>query len=48
MKWLLRYIAASTDVRLVYMKTGSVVEVKGYVDSDYAGDRDSRKSTTAY
>ena len=48
MKWLLRYIATTTNVGLRYLKTGTQLEVEGYVDSDYAGDRDTRKSTTAY
>lgn len=48
MKWLLRYIGSTTDIGLMYKKNGNQIDVEGYVDSDYAGDRDSRKSTSAY
>ena len=48
MKWLLRYIASTTDMGLLYVKSGDKIEVEGYADSDYAGDRDTRKSTSAY
>ena len=33
---------------LVYRGGKEVVELIGYVDADYAGDRDRRRSTTAY
>ena len=41
-KWLLRYIAGTVDYGLVYIKHGDHVKVKGFVDSDYARDIDSR------
>jgi transposase InsO family protein len=48
MKWLLRYLCSTTNLGLVYRQQGEKVEVEGYLDSDYAGDHDTRKSTTAY
>ena len=48
-KWILRYIKGTIDVGLVFEKdsTGKQ-ECIGYVDSDYAGDLDKRRSTTGY
>ena len=46
MKRILRYIKETSDVALCYR--GSKFTVKGYVDSDFAGDLDKRKSTTGY
>jgi len=48
-KWILRYIKGTVDVGLVFEKdnTGKQ-ECIGYVDSDYAGDLDKRRSTTGY
>ncbi|KAL5554637.1 hypothetical protein UlMin_042038 [Ulmus minor] len=47
-KWLLRYLLSSSDVGLMFKscKEGSIL--KGYVDSDFAGDKDKRRSTTSY
>jgi len=45
-KRILRYIKGSIDVALCY--GGSDFIVRGYVDSDYAGDFDKSKSTTGY
>ncbi|KAH9766026.1 Integrase catalytic domain-containing protein [Citrus sinensis] len=45
-KRILRYIRGTSDVALCY--GGSEFTVKGYVDSDFAGDLDKRKSTTGY
>ncbi|GJR03668.1 retrovirus-related pol polyprotein from transposon TNT 1-94 [Tanacetum coccineum] len=44
-KWILRYIHNTVDVGLVF-EHGSSQWVKGYCDSDYAGDLDKRRSTT--
>ena len=48
-KWILRYIKGTIDVGLVFKKdnTGKQ-ECIGYVDSDYVGDLDKRRSTTGY
>ncbi|KAH9689118.1 Integrase catalytic domain-containing protein [Citrus sinensis] len=45
-KRILRYIKGTSDVALCY--GGSEFTVRGYVDSDFAGDLDKRKSTTGY
>ena len=45
-KRILRYIKVTSNVALCY--GGSEFTVKGYVDSDFAGDLDKRKSTTGY
>ncbi|KAH9707327.1 Integrase catalytic domain-containing protein [Citrus sinensis] len=45
-KRILRYIRGTSDVALCY--GGSEFTVRGYVDSDFAGDFDKRKSTTSY
>ncbi|KAH9734072.1 Integrase catalytic domain-containing protein [Citrus sinensis] len=45
-KRILRYIRGTSDVALCY--GGSEFTVRGYVDSDFVGDLDKRKSTTGY
>ncbi|KAH9660405.1 hypothetical protein KPL70_024186 [Citrus sinensis] len=45
-KRILKYIKRISNVALCY--GGSEFTVKGYVDSDFAGDLDKRKSTTGY
>jgi len=45
-KRILRYIKGTSDVALCY--GGSEFTVRGYVDSDFAGDVEKRKSTTGY
>ena len=48
-KWILRYIKGTIDICLIFKK--DVVgnqECIRYVDSDYAGDLDKRRSTTGY
>lgn len=47
-EWLLRYINSTISVGLVYDCSNSESELIGYVDSDYAGDRDKRRSTSCY
>ncbi|GKC15573.1 hypothetical protein Tco_1012355 [Tanacetum coccineum] len=46
MKTILRYIKGTSDVALCFGE--SDLNVKGYVDSDYAGDLDGSKSTTGF
>ncbi|CAA2996853.1 Hypothetical predicted protein [Olea europaea subsp. europaea] len=48
MKWLLRYIKGTCDLGIEYRKQSEGVILRGYTDSDYAGNRDNRKSTSAY
>ncbi|KAM1105537.1 hypothetical protein ACFX13_002546 [Malus domestica] len=49
-KWILRYLHGTRDVGLCFQRSDSSFEnfVVGYVDSDYAGDLDKRRSTTGY
>jgi len=48
MKWILRYIKDTVDVRLVFEKdTNDKQDCMGYVNSDYVGDLDKRRSTTS-
>ncbi|XP_031265285.1 secreted RxLR effector protein 161-like [Pistacia vera] len=48
LKWVLKYINATLNVGLHYCKRTASLELVGFVDADFAGDRDTRKSTTAY
>ena len=49
MKWILWYIKGTIDVGLVFEKDSiGKQDCIGYVDSDYAGDLDKRRSTTGY
>ena len=48
LKHVLKYINGSLDVGLNYEKKGDTLNLVGFVDSNFAGDRDSHKSTTAY
>ncbi|KAM1959838.1 hypothetical protein ACFX15_005064 [Malus domestica] len=49
-KWILRYLHGTRDVGLCFERDDSGIGhfAVGYVDSDYAGDLDGRKSTTGY
>jgi len=48
-KWVLRYIKGTMDVGLVFKKDStSKHECIRYINSDYAGDLDKRRSTTGY
>ncbi|KAL0345495.1 UNVERIFIED_CONTAM: Retrovirus-related Pol polyprotein from transposon TNT 1-94 [Sesamum radiatum] len=48
LKWLLRYLNGSMDIGIKFSKLSDNVKLVGYVDSNYANDRDSRRSTTSY
>ncbi|KAK4388091.1 Retrovirus-related Pol polyprotein from transposon TNT 1-94 [Sesamum angolense] len=48
LKWLLRYLKGSIDTGIKFSKNKEGVNLVGYVDSNYANDRDCRKSTTSY
>ncbi|CAI9787057.1 unnamed protein product [Fraxinus pennsylvanica] len=48
LKWLLRYIVGTLSLGLVYEKRTDKLTLKGYVDTDFAGDKYNIKSTTAY
>ena len=45
-KWILRYLKGSSDTYLYF--TSASLKLQGYVDADFAGDIDSRKSTTGF
>ncbi|KAG8498395.1 hypothetical protein CXB51_006971 [Gossypium anomalum] len=48
-KWILRYIQKTMDVRLLFKQDTTLGKgVIGYVDSEYAVDLDKRRSTTGY
>ena len=48
-KWILRYLQKTVDVGLIFEQDKTHGQyVAGYVDSDYAGDLDKRRSTTGY
>ncbi|KNZ81205.1 Copia protein [Termitomyces sp. J132] len=46
---VLAYIKGTLDYKIVYSKElGGSIKPTGYVDSDYGGDLDTRRSTTGY
>ena len=45
-QWILRYLRGTTSHSLCF--GGSSTVLQGYVASDMAGDKDSRRSTTGY
>ena len=45
--WIFRYLTGTRDFGILFDQRAST-EAVGYVDSDYAGDLDSRKSMTSY
>ena len=48
-KWILRYLLGTIDVGLEFVRDMNNNHLcVGYVDSDYAGDLDKRRSTTGY
>ena len=46
-KWIFRYLTSTHDFGILFDQRVSTEDV-GYVDSNYAGDLDSRKSMTGY
>lgn len=44
-KWILRYIGGTLDRKLCYKNEGELV-LEGYCDSDYAADKETRRSTS--
>ena len=45
-KWILRYLKGSSNTCLCF--TGASLKLQSYLDADFAGDIDSRKSTTRF
>ena len=45
-KWILRYLKGSSDTCLCF--TGASLKLQGYVNADFAGDINSRKSITGF
>ena len=43
----LRYAQGTKDLMLTYKRSDSL-EIRGYSDADFAGDKDDRKSTSGY
>eukprot|EP00253_Pinus_taeda_P035133 PITA_35133 len=51
MKWVFRYLCGTSDYGLCYQgrpRLGRVLGIHGFVDADWAGDLDQRKSTSGY
>ena len=48
MKYALRYLCGTKNLCLCYSNHSSEKELFGFVDSDHASNKDTRKSTTAY
>lgn len=46
MKWILRYLRGTADMSLCFRDGG--VQFKDFVDADFAGNIDNRRSTTGY
>ncbi|KAM7464831.1 hypothetical protein LguiB_012393 [Lonicera macranthoides] len=47
-KWVLRYLQGTKSLGIVFERKDGADSVAGFVDSDYAGDLDKRRSTTGY
>eukprot|EP00268_Persea_americana_P052517 TRINITY_DN5882_c0_g1_i3.p1 TRINITY_DN5882_c0_g1~~TRINITY_DN5882_c0_g1_i3.p1 ORF type:complete len:175 (-),score=26.15 TRINITY_DN5882_c0_g1_i3:42-566(-) len=47
-KWILRYLKATKDLGILFERKHESESVVRYVDSDFAGDLDKRRSTTGY
>ena len=47
-KWLLRYVRGSLGIGLKFGSSKEGIGITSYVDSDYTGDLDKRRSTTGY
>jgi hypothetical protein len=47
-KWIFRYLKGTTDYGITFVKQKSYLLAVGYVDANYVGDLDDRRSTTGY
>lgn len=49
LKWTMRYLCSPTDLGLMFEKAAEVENLfQGFVDSDFAGNIDTRKSLSGY
>ncbi|XP_031263525.1 secreted RxLR effector protein 161-like [Pistacia vera] len=48
LKWVLRYINGTSHIGLEYCKRYNSLDLVSFVDSDFAGNKYTRKSITAY
>ena len=48
LKWVLRYVNGSLESDMKYKKAAQGDAIMGYVDADYAGNVDTRKSLSGY
>jgi hypothetical protein len=46
--WIFIYLKGTTDYDITFVRQKSDLSVVGYVDADYVGDLDDRRSTTGY
>lgn len=46
-KWVLKYLRGASDLNLTFKKDSKFI-IEGFSDSDYATDRDRRRSVTGY
>jgi hypothetical protein len=47
-KWIFRYLKGITDYGITFVRQKSDLSIVGYVDANYAGDLDDRRSTMGY
>uniref|UniRef100_A0A2N9HU32 Reverse transcriptase Ty1/copia-type domain-containing protein n=1 Tax=Fagus sylvatica TaxID=28930 RepID=A0A2N9HU32_FAGSY len=47
-KWIFRYLKGTAEHGILFSRQPSTNSVVGYVDADYAGEVDDRRSTTGY
>lgn len=47
-KWVFRYLIGTKGVGLQFKRHENKNQIEGYSDTDFAGDRDNRKSMSAY
>lgn len=48
LKWALKQLRRTLDLGLTFKQCSERIKLKGYIDADYASDRDTRKSVTSY
>ena len=47
-KWIFRYLRGTTNYGIMFERQQDELSVRGYVDVDYAGGLNDRRSTTGY